>query len=157
MPRFVILHHVMPVFAQRASHWDFMLKSQGVLRTWAMEELPTSQTVIGCQRLADHRLAYLQYEGPISRDRGTVSRWDQGEYLLELDTPERIVVFLRGIRLQGRVELRFELPADSVIQANRVIQPTHHAAAGLANQGTQRWTWSWKPVESSAMDETSSV
>ena len=33
--------------------------------------------------LPDHRLAYLDYEGPISGDRGSVTRWDRGTYDVE--------------------------------------------------------------------------
>jgi hypothetical protein len=41
--------------------------------------LAASNTV-DAQRIADHRLAYLEYEGPISGGRGTVRRLDGGSY-----------------------------------------------------------------------------
>src|SRR5882724_3306447 len=65
MPRFVILRHETPPGFARPAHWDFMLECGGVLRTWEM---------------ADHRLAYLEYEGEVPGGRGTVSRWDEGRY-----------------------------------------------------------------------------
>ncbi len=53
--------------------------------------------------------AYLDDEGPISGDRGTVSRWDIGEYETLEDRPERLVVQLRGSRLVGTATLRPEM------------------------------------------------
>ena len=57
-----------------------MLEQDGVLRTWALAEEPAAQAEIAAEALGDHRLDYLEYEGPVSGDRGSVSRWDEGEY-----------------------------------------------------------------------------
>ena len=76
MPRFVILRHDHP----RGVHFDFMLEAGGVLKTWALPEPPRPGVEMECEALGDHRLAYLDYEGPISGDRGSVVRWDRGEY-----------------------------------------------------------------------------
>lgn len=32
------------------------------------------------ERIGDHRLAYLDYTGPVSGGRGQVTRWDAGAY-----------------------------------------------------------------------------
>ena len=73
--RFVILRHDMPASAPRATHWDFMVESgEGVLRTWALEREPAAKVDIPALALADHRLAYLEYEGPVSGDQGHVTR-----------------------------------------------------------------------------------
>ena len=69
MPRFVILRHELPDPRRRGVHWDFMLEHAGVLRTWALAEEPAPNKPISAEALADHRLAYLNYEGPVS---GTV-------------------------------------------------------------------------------------
>ncbi|MCS7047501.1 MAG: hypothetical protein NZO58_14185, partial [Gemmataceae bacterium] len=74
MPRYVILEHDHP-----ALHWDFMLERGDVLRTWRLPA-PPSIGKIAAQALADHRRAYLDYEGPVSGNRGTVRRWDAGTY-----------------------------------------------------------------------------
>lgn len=114
MPRFVILSHHCPANFPRASHWDFMLEENGRLRTWALTRLPQrtgsdSETSAGeaieAKRLDDHRLAYLDYEGEVSGGRGTVTRWDAGEYTLVTDTEERLVLRLSGEKLQGQVTL----------------------------------------------------
>ncbi len=97
MPRYVILEHDHPVL-----HWDFMLASGGVLRTWRLETIPVADCDIRAEPLPDHRLHYLDYEGPVSGDRGTVFRWDAGEYVLADETGDRIEVELRGGKLRGR-------------------------------------------------------
>ena len=57
---------------------------------------------------------YLDYEGPISGGRGTVTRWDQGTYSVELWTDDEIIVELAGGKLAGRVELRRQAGAMAV-------------------------------------------
>ncbi len=52
-------------------------------------------------RLADHRLDYLHYEGPLSRDRGTVTRLVAGTYQLLSQTADQRQIRLQGQPLQG--------------------------------------------------------
>ena len=79
MPRFVILRHDAP----QGLHFDLLLEASGVLRTWALPQPPDSGVEMECEALPDHRMAYLDYEGPVSGGRGTVDRWDWGTYGLE--------------------------------------------------------------------------
>ena len=44
-----------------------------------VDELQAGGAVIDAERIADHRPAFLRYEGPISRGRGEVKRVCQGE------------------------------------------------------------------------------
>lgn len=61
---------------------------------------------IDAKKLADHRLAYLDYEGPISKNRGQVKRVDKGSYdLLESNETGRIIR-LKSKNIQGTFELR---------------------------------------------------
>jgi hypothetical protein len=106
MPRYVILHHEMPGPPRGGVHWDFMIEQGEVLRTWALAEEPNSEAEIEANALADHRIAYLDYEGPVSGNRGTVARWDQGQYETLVYSPQELVVKLRGERLQGVARLR---------------------------------------------------
>ena len=106
MPRFVILRHELPGPQRGPVHWDFMLQQGETLRTWALAELPSAGLEIPTEALADHRLAYLDYEGPVSGDRGSVSRWDCGEYELLVDRPGKLVVQLHGGRLTGKASLQ---------------------------------------------------
>lgn len=75
-----------------------------------MEE-PGPSRAIRAELLSDHRLMYLEYEGPVSGGRGTVGRWDAGEYRFETDEPTRVAIRLKGKRLQGKAVLE-QTPAD---------------------------------------------
>ncbi len=117
MPRFVLLHHECPPGYVKPSHWDFMLEADGVLWTWELRELPAVWRVAGGEtasrnhdsviaaRLADHRLAYLDYEGPLTQDRGAVMRVDSGEFEIIENVPTRLLVRLAGQPLQEIIEL----------------------------------------------------
>jgi hypothetical protein len=83
MPRFVFLHHQLPVGSQQVTHYDWMLEHDGRLLTWAINERPFDQVSSGsCTaiRLDDHRIEYLQYQGSISGNRGQVTRLIEGRY-----------------------------------------------------------------------------
>ncbi|MCG8586153.1 MAG: hypothetical protein MI757_15705 [Pirellulales bacterium] len=105
MPRFVILLHECPPDYVRATHYDLMLEQAGALHTWAMESLPNERDVVKAEKLADHRIAYLEYEGPLSDNRGTVTQWDSGEFEWLRDEPLRVEVLLDGRRLNGRLRI----------------------------------------------------
>ena len=98
MPRFVILEHDFPEL-----HWDFMLEVGGSLQTWRLAEPPhQDDNAIASVCLADHRLEYLEYEGPVSGNRGTVRRWDRGDYeVLVSGAGEELRILLHGQRLNG--------------------------------------------------------
>ncbi len=93
MPRFVVLTHDHPVL-----HGDFMLEQPQTLRTWRLIKPPEPGCLMDAELLADHRLAYLDNEGPVSGGRGEVRRWDRGEYEIIESTAERLVVRLIGER-----------------------------------------------------------
>lgn len=115
--RFVILLHS----GHGAEHFDMMLECGGALATWQFAAAPTSlgaaaagqDNELPCRRIQDHRLAYLEFEGPVSGGRGRVTRIEQGRYRLVkplastggLDD-ECWLVELAGGALAGRYELR---------------------------------------------------
>lgn len=104
MPRFVILEHDHPEL-----HWDFMLEAGDVLHTWRLTRAPADPgCAIPALALADHRLLYLDYEGPVSGGRGTVRRWDAGDYVEVFAAPSSMrVMVLRGARVQGQIRLEY--------------------------------------------------
>lgn len=114
MPRFVVLQHETPPGFPRGLHWDLMLEQEGVLRTWALAAEPLPNRLIEADELAVHRVAYLQYEGPVSGDRGSVTRWDEGEFAVVQETSERILLTMSGRKLQGMASL--ERRADDPVQ-----------------------------------------
>jgi hypothetical protein len=102
MPRFVILRHD----DSRGVHFDLMLEMGEMLRTWALAESPRPNVEITAEALPDHRLAYLQYEGPISGDRGVVTRCEEGIFTVAEQSDDRWSIDFAGRTLIGRVELR---------------------------------------------------
>lgn len=93
VPRFAILAHDWP-----ARHFDLLLENQAVLLSWRLSEWPPpsfdgGETVtILAERIGDHRSLYLDYEGPISGNRGSVHRVDDGTFVhLSADTAYRTV------------------------------------------------------------------
>lgn len=100
MPRFVILEHDHPLL-----HWDLMLESGTVLRTWRLAAPPCRGQAVAAVAVFDHRLLYLDYEGPVHGGRGRVVRWEHGTFTGQVGDKERIVVPLTGQRLRGVLRL----------------------------------------------------
>jgi len=96
MPRFVILEHDHPY-----RHWDFMLEAGDVLRAWRLAAPPCLLQAVAALDLFDHRLLYLDYEGPLSGDRGSVARWDAGMFSWQTNESDRLAVQLEGRRVRG--------------------------------------------------------
>jgi hypothetical protein len=101
VPLFVILTHDWPF-----PHWDFLAEAGGVLRAWRLLIEPTIGEDVPAEPNFDHRLLYLDYEGPVSGDRGTVARWDAGSCAWLADEPARAEIELSGTKLTGRATLR---------------------------------------------------
>lgn len=100
MPRYAILEHDHP-----ALHWDLLLEHGSACRTWRLTAPPGDGDAIRAEPLPDHRLAYLDYEGPVSGGRGAVSRWDAGRFVWLRATEECAAVLLEGRRWSGRLEI----------------------------------------------------
>ncbi|MEX2139583.1 MAG: DNA polymerase ligase N-terminal domain-containing protein [Pirellulales bacterium] len=114
MPRYVILEHTGTPTYKPGRHWDLMLESDGRLRTWELEATPSHGVQVRALPLEDHRLDYLDYEGPVSKNRGTVGRWDAGEYQAISETEGELTVQVHGQQLRGRLHLQRD-SADSGI------------------------------------------
>ena len=108
MPRYVILLHEMPANSDRPTHFDLMLEENGVLRSWAMDRMPAPDELVSAQQLDDHRLAYLDFEGQVSGNRGRVSRVAAGMYELTDESKVEITVRLHGEKLSGELSLTRE-------------------------------------------------
>lgn len=100
MSRFALLAHDHP-----RPHFDLMLEVGEILRTWRLDQLLSEATSQTATPLADHRLVYLDYEGPVSGDRGTVYRVDRGAFSVLSETTEMLEVLLQGERFQGQLIL----------------------------------------------------
>lgn len=96
MPRFVVLAHDWP-----EPHFDLLLEGDEACRTWRLAAEPKGE--VAAERIADHRMSYLDYEGPVSDERGTVKRWDGGTYreFIVIETPRETVIEFSGRKLTG--------------------------------------------------------
>jgi len=108
MPRFTISQHA---GSAEGEHFDLFLAVESTLKTWRLQrtifDAPQPAT-----RIDDHRLQYLDYEGPVTKNRGTVKVWDTGEYATDLWTDARVLVAVRGRRLRARLRLDAVKPGD---------------------------------------------
>lgn len=82
-----------------------LLEANGVLRAWRLLAEPQCGREIPAESNFDHRTVYLDYEGPVSGNRGRVLRWDWGDFGWLEDEPGRVVVSLSGSKLVGVVKL----------------------------------------------------
>lgn len=103
---FVILRHEM----RDGEHWDLMIQHGEALRTWRLPVggVPTGDHPVPVERIGDHRLAYLDYEGPISGGRGHVWRLDRGKARWINDDPPSMRVELRGKVFNGIFQISDE-------------------------------------------------
>ena len=90
-----------------------MLERGDALATWRLDADPTRPGAlpVSARRIGDHRTAYLDYEGPIGRDRGEVTRVDRGRLEVKELTASRWVLDLRGRRMTGRFVLAVDAGA----------------------------------------------
>lgn len=97
--RFALLEHDWPHL-----HLDLLLEWGGSLLTWRLpaEILNFPMRATSLDR---HRIAYLEYEGPISNNRGSVRRVDRGGLRWLVMTEVLYLVELEGERLNGRYRL----------------------------------------------------
>ncbi len=83
-----------------------MLQVGQLLKTWALPQPPIAGAKMVGRVLPDHRLKYLEYEGPVNGNRGSVVRLDGGDYRLLQEGESEMIVQLSGETFTGRVLLR---------------------------------------------------
>lgn len=100
---FVVLRHE----DREGIHYDLMIDTGEALATWKCPRPPESarEANLDCRRIGDHRRAYLDYEGPVSRDRGEVRQHDRGRCTILEQSTARWRVIFQGEKLQGGYEL----------------------------------------------------
>ena len=98
--RFVVQKHA----SSGDVHWDFMLEYGNNLQTYRLDIDPSliAAEPVKAEKIFDHRLEYLTYEGPISGGRGTVRISDRGTFTIVRQDPRRIELSLAGRVLKGR-------------------------------------------------------
>lgn len=100
--QFVILEHQTP----DGVHWDVMIQYGDVLWTWRMDCFPPNLTVpLPLEKIADHPLRFLTYEGPVQNRTGQVRRMDEGFYYPTRQTDNSLTVHFFGRHLSGIYQL----------------------------------------------------
>lgn len=91
-------------------HWDLRLEMDGVLKSWAVPKEPPIMK--GVKRLAiqveDHPIEYGSFEGTIPvgmYGAGTVSIWDNGEFILDERSDSKLTFELKGKKMTGKYVL----------------------------------------------------
>jgi hypothetical protein len=87
-----------------------MFECGDVLRTFACLREPTTAQSLSADQIDDHRLDYLDFEGPVSGGRGDVEQWDCGVFEVLKERPDQWLLELRGRRWNGRA--RFTAKGD---------------------------------------------
>lgn len=74
--RYVIQQHT----TADGTHWDLMLERDRVLATFRLEEMPSGipGQKIRTEKIFDHSLRFLTYEGPVQQETGRVRIVDRG-------------------------------------------------------------------------------
>lgn len=85
-----------------------MLEDGPALATWQVPLPPEnwSADTITCRKLADHRLDYLTYEGPVSHGRGQVRLNARGHYQPIRIQTDHWHVHLTGRTINAQLELQ---------------------------------------------------
>ena len=104
MARYTVLRHKMPPHSVRKDHFDILFENGDKLSTWEIEDWPPSG-VQPATHLPDHRLVYLDYEGPIDQ-RGSVKRVCAGTFQFQTQQEGAWLLDLQGITFQGRIHLK---------------------------------------------------
>jgi hypothetical protein len=101
--QFVVQEHT----TQAGVHWDLMLQMDDMLWTWRVAvslEQMLSEPVVA-ERILDHPLRFLSYEGPVQNQTGSVRIAERGKYWLENDVEWDLELHFESRLLKGRYKL----------------------------------------------------
>lgn len=100
---FALLEHDYPTL-----HWDLLLErpDQERVPTWRLPAVPVVGAELTAERSFDHRQLYLEYEGPVSGDRGTVRQAARGTLVWREFSETLVAADLQSETLAGRLTLR---------------------------------------------------
>ncbi|MDY6970017.1 MAG: DNA polymerase ligase N-terminal domain-containing protein [Spirochaetota bacterium] len=103
--KFVIHHHT-----NGTDHYDIMIEYSNILLTWQVPfdkiKLLLNGIRIEAIRIQDHRKKYLNYEGPISCNRGRIEIFDYGNYKASVIDEDNIKAQLYGKVFKGLINIK---------------------------------------------------
>ena len=104
--QFVIQKHITP----DGGHWDLMLQIEDTLWTWRLHHSPEhiQDTPIAAEKIADHPLRFLTYEGSVQNHTALVKIADKGTFRITKQTDKEIEFEADGKTLSGQFQLHLE-------------------------------------------------
>jgi hypothetical protein len=101
--KFVVHEHT----CSSENHWDMMLESSGVLKTWRLNTPPQriGKEPIPAEKIIDHDIKFLTYQGPVNKGLGNVCIIDEGTFETFSETQNMIHLHLLGNILCGEFVL----------------------------------------------------
>ncbi len=114
--RYVIQEHAAAV----GTHWDLMLEMGQALWTWRLNAGPAQigNQAVQAERIGDHPLRFLSYEGSVQNGTGYVRIRDQGHFRICMQTADMLILDIAGTVLRGRFAMyRTENPSWWRLQA----------------------------------------
>ncbi len=123
--RFVIQEHQ----TSEGVHWDLMLECGEVLSTFRLEQGPAQVLVqpVGAEKIFDHPLRFLSYEGPVQQGTGRVHLVERGIYHEIESQDDRLVLDLSGTILEGRFTLARIGQTEWRLSREKSDQGTHQS------------------------------
>ncbi len=101
--RFVIHEHS----TADGTHWDFMLETENTLQTFRLDTSPRQilQRPAHAEKIHDHPLKFLTYQGLVQNGKANVKIVDSGTYAVLHRTNEKIEMHFAGEILNGKFTL----------------------------------------------------
>jgi hypothetical protein len=88
-------------------HWDLMFESGNVLKTWRLNIPPENigDEPSNAEKIFDHDLKFLTYQGPVQKGRGEFCIADEGTVEIIEENPKHIRLRFNGRILIGEFNL----------------------------------------------------
>lgn len=88
-------------------HWDLMIQADQVLWTWRLDCSPEKilNHSVRAERILDHPLRFLIYQGPVQNGTGNVMISDSGNCTVIEEKVGELIIELSGRILNGRFKL----------------------------------------------------
>jgi len=85
------------------AHWDLMVQDGEMLQTWRLDKSPEKlkNTPTKAEKIFDHPLKFLTYEGPVNNGKGSVKIADKGICEITAQSDDKIEMELAGEILKG--------------------------------------------------------
>lgn len=99
----------------KGTHYDLMLQCGEILKTWRIMQSPAQivKKPVKAEKIFDHPLKFLDYEGPVNKGLGKVKIVESGTYELIKSTDSILKLNFTGTHLRGMYTLTLDRPQDS--------------------------------------------